>query len=96
MNYLKLHKMNENNIERDRKAMKYYFGQNHLLAATELMPLMPMSYVLTARQSMDVHKHRDGHGVISSVHTYILQMILLLKVLQGKAGRGSKVNICPI
>ena len=28
-------------------------------------------------------------------YTYILKMTLLLKVLQGKAGRGSKVGICP-
>ena len=41
-----------------------------LLSATELMPLMAMSYVLTARQSMHVHKCGDGNGVISSLHTY--------------------------
>ena len=55
-----------------------------LLSATELLPLMAMS--------IHVHKCGDGHGVISSLHTYILKMTLLLKVLQGKAGRGSKVD----
>ena len=66
-----------------------------LLSAIELIPLLDMSYVLTARQSMHFHKCRDGNGVTSSLHTYILRMTLLLKVLQGKAGRGSKVDIYP-
>ena len=35
-----------------------------------------------------------GMGLFQA-YTYILKMTLLLKVLQGKAGRGSKVGICP-
>ena len=55
-----------------------------------------MSYVLTARQSMHVQKCGDGMGVSLSVCTYIyFKDDFLLKVLQGKAGRGSKVDICP-
>ena len=60
------------------------------------MLLMAMSYVLTARQSMHVQKCGDGMGVSLSVCTYIyFKDDFLLKVLQGKAGRGSKVDICP-
>ena len=36
----------------------------------------------------------DG-GYFKRTHIYTLKMTLLLKVLQGKAGRGSKVDICP-
>ena len=94
--------MNENNIEeKDRQVLKYFFRQNHccyqlLLHTFELMLLMAMSYVLTARQSMHVQKCGDRMGVSLSVCTYIyFKDGFLLKVLQGKAGRGSKVDICP-
>ena len=99
---LNKNKINENNIEeKDRQALKYFFGQNHccyelLLHTFELMPLMAMSYVLTARQSMHVQKCGDGMGISLSVCTYIyFKDDFLLKVLQGKVGRGSKVDICP-
>ena len=36
----------------------------------------------------------DG-GYFKRTHIYTLKMTSLLKVLQGKAGRGSKVDICP-
>ena len=38
---------------------------------------------------------RWAGGYFKRTHIYTLNMTLLIKVLQGKAGRGSKVDICP-
>ena len=45
-----------------------------------------------ARSSM---RRWDG-GYFKRTHIYTLKMTLMLKVLEGKTGRGSKVDICPV